>query len=94
MRLFASDHHPARERAEEAIEYTTATARPVVQALDTVARGATDRSAALAHRGAAMIESVAQTARARPVTAIAICVALLAIGAGLVSYFAYRGRHG
>lgn len=94
MRLFASQRHPARERAEDAIEYATETARPVVHALDRIGRRATDRTAALAHQGAEIIESAAETVRARPITAIATCVALIAVGAGLASYFAYRGRRG
>jgi ElaB/YqjD/DUF883 family membrane-anchored ribosome-binding protein len=74
------------------MEHATEAARPITRALDTVTDRFTDRTTALGHRGADMIETAAGAVRARPVATVTTLAAVVVIVAGVASYLAYRSR--
>jgi len=93
MGMFASARKPVRQGAVETVEGRTDTTRPVARVLATLADQFSNRTTALGHRGAGMIETAAEVVRARPVATVVTIAALAVFIAGVAGFLAYRSRH-
>jgi hypothetical protein len=88
MGLFAMAR-PMREVAADSVGRASAATRRTARE---VAGSLNERTVALGKRGADMLETTAQSMRARPGTAVAIVAALAAVAVGAAIYLAYQDR--